>query len=134
MNPLRFLSVTAQFSRLKRLGVIGLAIAGIGLAALAVAQSPAGGERVIKISAARYEYSPAKLTLKKGEPVILELSSVDRLHGFHIKELGVRADVVPGQPVRVRVVPEQTGTFPFSCDLFCGSGHSDMSGVISVTD
>jgi cytochrome c oxidase subunit 2 len=73
-------------------------------------------------------------TLKKGEPVILELTSEDRLHGFHIMELGVRADVLPGQPVRVRIVPDKVGTFPFTCDLFCGSGHGDMSGVILVTN
>ena len=122
---------------MKMVGVTVLSVVVIGLAVmavLAVAQSPTGGDRVIKISAARYEYSPAKIVLKKGEPVILELTSEDRLHGFHVRELGVRADVVPGQPVRVRVVPDKTGTFPFSCDLFCGSGHSDMSGVISVTD
>lgn len=114
--------------------IVGLAVVGIGLAMLAVSQSMSGGERVIKISAERYEYSPATVTLKKGEAVILELTSEDRLHGFHIKELGVRADVLPGQPVRVRIVPDKVGTFPFTCDLFCGSGHGDMSGMITVTN
>jgi cytochrome c oxidase subunit II len=114
--------------------IVGLAVVGIGLAMLAVSQSMSGGERVIKISAERYEYSPGTVTLKKGEAVILELTSEDRLHGFHIKELGVRADVLPGQPVRVRVVPDKIGSFPFSCDLFCGSGHGDMSGMITVTN
>jgi cytochrome c oxidase subunit II len=114
--------------------IVGLAVVGIGLAMLAVSQSMSGGERVIKISAERYEYSPGTVTLKKGEAVILELTSEDRLHGFHIKELGVRADVLPGQPVRVRVVPDKIGSFPFSCDLFCGSGHGDMNGVITVTN
>jgi len=114
--------------------IVGLAVVGIGLAMLAVSQSMSGGERVINISAERYEYSPATVTLKKGEAVILELTSEDRLHGFHIKELGVRADVLPGQPVRVRIVPDKVGTFPFTCDLFCGSGHGDMSGMITVTN
>jgi len=114
--------------------IVGLAVVGIGLAMLAVSQSMSGGERVIKISAERYEYSPATVTLKKGEAVILELTSEDRLHGFHIKELGVRADVLPGQPVRVRIVPDKVGTFPFTCDLFCGSGHGDMRGMITVTN
>ncbi|MBA3897192.1 MAG: cupredoxin domain-containing protein [Sphingomonadaceae bacterium] len=91
-------------------------------------------EKVIKITAERYEYSPGKITLKRGEPVILELISEDRLHGFHVKGLNIRADVLPGQFVRVRVVPDKAGTYPFTCDLFCGSGHNDMSGVITVTD
>jgi cytochrome c oxidase subunit 2 len=133
MSLLPFRSSNAKRSRAKIVG-IGLSVVVIGLAVLATAQSLTSGERVIKISAERYEYSPAEVTLKKGEPVILELSSEDRLHGFHVAELGVRADVVPGQPVRVRVVPDKIGTFRFSCDLFCGSGHGDMSGMISVTD
>jgi cytochrome c oxidase subunit 2 len=114
--------------------IVGLTVVGIGLAMFAISQSTSVAERVIKISAERYEYSPAKVTLKKGEAVILELTSEDRLHGFHIKELGVRADVLPGQPVRVRIVPDKVGTFPFTCDLFCGSGHGDMNGVILVTN
>jgi cytochrome c oxidase subunit 2 len=114
--------------------IVGLTVVGIGLAMFAISQSTSVAERVIKISAERYEYSPAKVTLKKGEAVILELTSEDRLHGFHIKELGIRADVLPGQPVRVRIVPDKVGAFPFTCDLFCGSGHGDMSGMIAVTN
>jgi cytochrome c oxidase subunit II len=126
-------SITARATpRLAMLaGGLGLSAAIVVLAALAGAQT--GGERVVKITAGRYEYSP-EVVLKRGEPVILELISHDRLHGFHIAALNVRADVLPGQSVRVRVVPDKIGVFPFTCDLFCGSGHNDMSGVISVTD
>jgi cytochrome c oxidase subunit II len=131
MSSARLFNLKATLSIAK---IVGLSAVSIGLAMLAVSQSMSGGERVIEISAERYEYSPAKVTLKKGEAVILELTSVDRLHGFHIKELGVRADVIPGQPVRVRIVPDKVGTFPFTCDLFCGSGHGDMSGMITVTN
>jgi cytochrome c oxidase subunit 2 len=127
-----FFTIAKTTPRLaKRAGGLGLTAALVVLAALAAAQT--GGERVIKITAERYEYSPA-IVLKKGEPVILELISRDRIHGFHIAALDVRADVLPGQAVRVRVVPDKVGVFPFTCDLFCGSGHNDMSGAISVTD
>ena len=102
------------------------------MAALALAQS--SGPRVIKITAERYEYSPGKVMLKTGEPVILEWISHDRIHGFHVKGLNIRADVLPGRSVRVPVTPTKAGVFPFSCDLFCGSGHNDMNGVITVTN
>jgi cytochrome c oxidase subunit II len=131
MSPARLFNLKATLSVAK---IVGLSVVGFGLAMFAFSQSMSGGERVIQISAERYEYSPAKVTLKKGEAVILELTSEDRLHGFHIKDLGVRADVLPGQPVRVRIVPDTVGTFPFTCDLFCGSGHGDMNGVITVTN
>jgi cytochrome c oxidase subunit 2 len=35
---------------------------------------------------------------------------------------------------RVRIVPEKAGQFVFHCDIFCGSGHEDMAGVILVAD
>jgi hypothetical protein len=41
-------------------------------------------------------------------------------------------DVAVGQPVRVRLVPQAAGTFEFHCDVFCGSGHEEMSGRIVV--
>jgi cytochrome c oxidase subunit 2 len=107
------------------------ALAGVlvAFAEQAVSQSH---ERLISIVAERYDYEPEHITLKKGEPVVLELTAEDRMHGFHVKALGVRADVLPGRPVRVRVVPDKVGTFPFTCDVFCGSGHGDMSGTITV--
>jgi cytochrome c oxidase subunit 2 len=94
----------------------------------------ADDEPVVHVSARRFEYTPAEITLKRGVPVILELTSLDRRHGFNIPELKLRADVVPGAPVRVRLVPNRAGRFTFHCDVFCGSGHEDMTGVIVVTE
>ena len=72
--------------------------------------------------------------LKKGDPVVLELTSQDREHGFRQEELGIRVDVKPGETARVRLVPQQTGSFAFACDVFCGSGHEEMAGEIAVVD
>src|SRR5512144_707014 len=73
-------------------------------------------EQVIQITAKKFEYSPKEITLKKGVPVILEFTSLDRLHGFNCPGLGIRIDIRPGKPNRLRVVPDKTGTFPFHCD------------------
>jgi cytochrome c oxidase subunit 2 len=72
--------------------------------------------------------------LKRGEPVILELSSLDRTHGFKVPDLGIDAAVLPDTTVRVRVVPENAGRFAFLCDNFCGDGHEDMDGIIVVSE
>ncbi|MBI3516847.1 MAG: cupredoxin domain-containing protein, partial [Proteobacteria bacterium] len=92
------------------------------------------GERVIEIAVKRFEYIPPEITLKKGEPVQLALSSLDRRHGFKLPALGVRADVEPDQTVVVRVVPDNTGRFVFACDIFCGDDHEDMQGIITVVE
>jgi cytochrome c oxidase subunit 2 len=100
----------------------------------AAAAVPAGAEQVVHMTAKKFEYTPNQITLKKGVPVVLEITALDRDHGFKVPELGVRADLKSGQVTRVRIVPERTGTFEFRCDVFCGSGHEDMSGEIIVVD
>jgi len=92
----------------------------------------ATAERTIKITAHKFAYEPDHIDLKLGEPVVLELTSRDVTHGFNISELGLRADLEPGETVRVRLVPEKTGTFEFHCDNFCGIDHESMSATITV--
>jgi cytochrome c oxidase subunit II len=87
---------------------------------------------VIVVKASRFLFAPNKITLKKGQTVILEIEATDRLHGFSIPELDVRSDVAPGQKVSVKITPDKIGRFTFFCDIFCGSGHEEMSGVIIV--
>jgi cytochrome c oxidase subunit II len=89
-------------------------------------------ERVVKIIARAFEYLPKETILKKGEPVVLELTSLDLFHGFNAAELGLRADLPPNQTARIRLTPQAAGTFEFHCDNFCGAGHEDMSGKIIV--
>jgi cytochrome c oxidase subunit 2 len=82
----------------------------------------------------RFEYSPREIHLRKGVPVVLEITSLDVPHGFSLPDLGVRADVIPGILARVRLIPDKVGTFTFRCDVFYGSGHEDLDGTIVVTD
>jgi cytochrome c oxidase subunit 2 len=95
------------------------------------APAPAA-ERVVHVTARKFEYSPSEIHLKKGEPVVLELVSLDRTHGFEAPDLGLRTEIHAGEPSRVRFVPDKVGRFPFHCDVFCGSGHEDMTGEIVV--
>ena len=94
----------------------------------------AENEPVIQITAKKFEYSPKEITLKKGVPVVLEFTSLDRLHGFNCPGLGIRLDIRPGKANRIHFVPDKVGMFPFHCDNFCGSGHEGMRGTITVTE
>ena len=109
-------------------------ILGMGVAGAYVAATPSPSEQVIKVTARRFTYTPNEIRLKKGVPVILEFTTEDVLMGFSVPDLGVRADIVPGQVTRVRIVPDKTGTFIFLCDIFCGSGHENMNGIFVVSE
>jgi len=102
----------------------------VAMALFATAASPQ--ERVIKMTARRFNYSPDTIEVEQGVPVTLELTSLDRDHGFTIPDLGLRIDVEPGKTARVRFVPQKAGTFLFHCDVFCGSGHEEMAGTMIV--
>ena len=104
-------------------------VAGIGLHAAA---QPA--DEVIKISVKKFDYTPNEIRLKKGVPVVLEFDNDSVIMGFSAPDLGVRTDIVPGKVTRLRIVPGKTGTFPFFCDIFCGTGHEDMTGTITVRE
>jgi len=114
--------------------LVAFAAAVIGLASFGVYVSAQPAEQVIRVTAKRFDYTPAEVKLKKGVPVVLEFTSEDIVMGFNVPDLGARTDIVPGKVTRLRLVPDRVGTFEFHCDIFCGAGHEDMSGAIIVTE
>ena len=115
-------------------GALLMSAAIISGLALYVRANALPAEREIHITAKKFDFTPDTITLKKGEPVVLVISSQDRNHGFNLRGFGIRADIKPGGTARIRFTPNKTGRFTFSCDVFCGDGHEDMTGTIVVTE
>ena len=109
------------------------AAAGLGLGLGVIELVAADDERIIPVIAKKFVFVPDEILIKQGESVVLELTAVEVTMGFSAPELGVRTDIVPGTVTRVRLTPAKAGRFQFNCDVFCGSGHEDMDGVIVVT-
>src|SRR5438105_14351520 len=86
--------------------------AALGAAAASTAwHTDSQAEKVVKITAKKFEFSPGEIKVKKGEPVVLELISTDRMHGFKLPDFNVRAEVKPGEVSRVQFAPNKTGSF-----------------------
>lgn len=117
-----------------RLLVLAVGSSGVFLGAALGIEKDAGKEQVVQITARRFTFTPSEIVVKKGRPVVLEISSLDFVHGFNVPELKLRADLPPGQVTRVRFTPERAGEYPFVCDNFCGAGHEEMHGRIVVKD
>ncbi|HJQ27342.1 MAG TPA: cupredoxin domain-containing protein [Blastocatellia bacterium] len=111
--------------------VIAAFVAGVVTADVRAAR-PA--ERIIQVTAKKFAFTPGEITVKKGEPVALEITSADVTHGFSLPDFNVRVEIKPGQMRMVRFTPDKAGQFTFACDVFCGSGHEEMSGTLTVTD
>jgi predicted phosphodiesterase len=101
---------------------------------VAPVKDPPAAEQVVKVTAKKFEYSPSVITLKRGVPAVLQLTSVDRRHGFDCPALKLHAEINPGKVTQVKFTPDKLGEFPFHCDVFCGSGHDQMEGTIKVTE
>jgi cytochrome c oxidase subunit 2 len=123
---------------MKKLVMFLVAATGGYLHQQSIVRSAAGeirnNEQVIRISASTFEFKPSEITVRKGVPVVLELTSQDRHHGFKLSAFELRVDIKPGVDEKVRFVPDKIGKFTFLCDVFCGDGHDDMSGTIRVIE
>ncbi len=89
-------------------------------------------EKVVSVVARKFVFLPNRITVRRGEPLVIEFTAPEVTMGFSIPALKLRTDIVPGQVARLRFVPEQEGTFDFLCDIFCGDGHEGMSGQLIV--
>jgi cytochrome c oxidase subunit II len=107
-----------------------LLLGALGLAGASLAQNPP--PETIRIVARKFEFVPDRLTLKQGVPVVLELTAPELTMGFSAPALNLSAEIPPGKPVRLAFTPQRAGEFDFACDVFCGEGHEEMSGVIRV--
>ncbi len=119
----------------KLIGTLLIAAAGaLALPFSAPGVKAAGQPRVIEVRARKFEFMPSAITLKKGEPVILRLTSEDRTHGFLLKPLKIDTDIAAGKTTDIAVTPDAVGKYTVICDHYCGTGHGDMKMKISVVE
>jgi cytochrome c oxidase subunit II len=89
-------------------------------------------QRVVEITAKRFGFTPDRITLKKGEAVILRLHSEDVTHGFFSRPLKIDEDIPAGQTKDIKLKPDTVGSFSTICDHFCGVSHGNMKMTIVV--
>lgn len=90
--------------------------------------------RRVEIIAKRFEFSPSEITLKKGEPVILVLTSKDVQHGLKLEAFHQVVKAKKGESSQVQFTPTEAGTFVAQCAVFCGAGHGSMKLTVHVTE
>jgi cytochrome c oxidase subunit 2 len=88
--------------------------------------------RVITVVAKRFEFTPSKITLQKGESVTLHLESLDVTHGLYLDGYGIRLKARPGLVDKVTFTADKTGRFTFRCAETCGEFHPYMVGFMTV--
>lgn len=72
------------------------------------------------------------VVLPKGQDVYLNVTSADWIHAFHVPELGLKQDAIPGQHNFIKTKLTEEGTYQLYCAEYCGVGHSQMLGEVEV--
>ncbi len=73
-----------------------------------------------------------KLYVPVGKPVLVNLVSMDVLHGFYLPAFRVKRDVVPGMKNYAWFVADRPGSYDLFCSVYCGNGHSAMITTVEA--
>jgi cytochrome c oxidase subunit II len=107
------------------------------------------GTQVIEVTAKKYEYAPSPIRAKLGTKVKLEITSLDKTHGFKIDLYPDGSDakggpglvlgsnkgcfkIEKGTATVVQFEARTSGTYSFHCCNRCGIGHGGMKGRLIV--
>lgn len=94
--------------------------------------APAPAMKKFTVTAKQFLFSPSTIIVNQGDAVQLTVTSEDVDHGFAIPAFGVGQTIPAGKTITVNFTADKTGSFPFFCNVFCGSGHKDMKGTLVV--
>ena len=117
----------------KKLVLLGL-ITALAMYAAPTRTRAAENAQVLNITASKFHFTPDHITLVKGQPVTLQLTSTDATHGFLIRALKIDTDIKPGKTTEMTVTPATAGTFKAICDHYCGLGHGGMKMTVVVEE
>ena len=67
-----------------------------------------------------------ELHLPVGQPVTIELQSVDVIHSFWVPQLHGKVDLIPGRTNWIRIQADAPGSYEGECAEFCGAQHAHM--------
>jgi cytochrome c oxidase subunit II len=114
--------------------VMTASILSVGLFVVSGFASTSDAPTTVNVSVKRFSYEPSQITLRKGQPVVIRLTTQDVAHGLKFKELNLNTKIEKGKPAELAFTPTQTGDFVGHCSVFCGSGHGSMTLTLHVTE
>ena len=140
-------AVSSRSRPLRLAAFAGLALV-VGAVAIALVVSrlqgpPATDAAAVQVHASMGGFDPRALTVKAGQTVKIELSSMDNSmhsdgggwHQFAIDALGINWKVGPlSTQVFEFTAPATAGTYSWYCDICCGGKENpSMQGKLTVT-
>lgn len=95
-------------------------------------QTPKPVDRLIRIDATSYQFTPGEIKINPGDRVTIEMTSIDVVHGLSIDGYDFNLVSDPGQVASSSFIANKPGTFRFRCSVACGNLHPFMIGKLQV--
>lgn len=94
--------------------------------------SPEPAVKEFTMTAKRFTFDPAQITVNLNDRVRIKVTSIDVAHGIGIAQFNVSVVLPPNETKIVEFTADKRGTFRFLCSVYCGAGHGDMKGALIV--
>ena len=118
---------------LARAGLFGLTLLACQAPGSAKAASTASTADRVEVTVSRQGFRPDRVTIRKGEPVRLSLTSADGEHCFAVDAFRIEKRVVAGRPSVVDLTPDRAGTFAIY-DCLADPGGETRAGKLVVAE
>jgi cytochrome c oxidase subunit 2 len=89
--------------------------------------------KTFQLTAQSYEFLPDTIRVNQGDKVILNITAIDKDHGFGIKAMNINRSLPKGKTVTIEFVAKKKGEFKIKCTKFCGFGHFGMQAKLIVS-
>jgi heme/copper-type cytochrome/quinol oxidase subunit 2 len=91
-----------------------------------------GQVREFTVTGNRYAFSPASLTVGRNDLIKITFTAQDMAHSFTVEGYRIMKRAGAGQTVTFEFRADQSGTFPFYCNLSQDEKCKDMKGTLTV--
>ena len=117
--------------------IVGIALAGcvsVSVVPPLEGLPPDAPEKRIKMTAQKYRFEPETLKVPVNTHVIIEIESLDTVHGFKLERYGIDKEIpAKGEgTVSVEFYTRERGSYKFKCSHLCGIMHPWMNGKLVV--
>jgi cytochrome c oxidase subunit 2 len=116
----------------RRIHIIVISLALIGFVLSSYSFSKAEEVKRFEVKADKYKFKPDRITVNKGDKVIIRAIAIDKDHGLGIKAFNIKKTLPKGEWVTIEFTADKEGEFPIRCTKFCGWKHFWMKGKLIV--
>ncbi len=91
-----------------------------------------GNQYDVNMLALQFAFLPTTVEVPAGSEVTFYVTSPDVIHGMQLEGTNVNTMVIPGEVAEITVEFDEPGEYGIVCNEFCGAGHHDMEGLLTV--